>query len=342
MEIDMSLPIINEATLDGPAETTKSSNLQVLLRSTECLAENICSFEFVLPDGATLPPFTAGSHIDVHLPGYIRQYSLCNDPLERHRYVVAVLRDDKGRGGSVAMHEQLHAGAKVIISVPRNHFALSDQASSYVFMAGGIGITPIMAMIATARDRNKDFHLYYCTRSPERTAFLQQLQPLIKRGCVTIHHDSGQPGNGLDLKSILKTQLPGSHLYYCGPAGFMDAVAAAATGWAKESVHSERFSAPPLASAAETGEVEKPFDVELAKSGKCFTVAPGQSIVDVLSANGVNVDVSCKEGYCGTCMTRYLAGKPVHRDSVLDEEDREEFVMVCCSRAKSKSLVLDL
>jgi vanillate O-demethylase ferredoxin subunit len=339
-EVDMSLPTYSEAVLKTPAIDRKPANLNVLLRSVNFLAEGISSFEFVGQNCGILPEFTAGSHIDVHLPGYIRQYSLCNDPSERYRYVVAVLRDEKGRGGSRAMHDQLRPGDKVVISPPRNHFELYSQASNYIFIAGGIGITPIMSMIAVARAQNKAFHLYYCTRSPERAAFLAQLKPLIERGHVTVHYDGGQPSNGLNLKKVLSTQLPGSHLYYCGPTGFMDAVAEASNGWIKGTVHSERFSAP-LPTVA-TDEVETSFDINLARSGRSFTVAPGQTIVEVLAKNGINVDVSCKEGYCGTCMTRYLEGQPLHRDSVLDEEDREEFIMVCCSRAKSKSLVLDL
>lgn len=320
-----------------------NAKLSVMLRAVAYLAEDICSFEFVCPQGRPLPAFSAGAHIDVHLPGgIIRQYSLCNDPAERHRYVVAVLRDPRGRGGSLAMHEQLHPGAMVTISVPRNHFPLAANASSYVFLAGGIGITPIMSMVAQARAAGKPFHLYYCTRTPQRTAFLRELRPLIEAGVALVHHDYGDVANSLDIRRVLHDYPAGAHLYYCGPVGFLDAVEHAASGWPAQAVHCERFSAPASSGASDDPEADAPFEIELAKSGKRLTVAAGQTIVDALVANGVEVDVSCRQGYCGTCMTRYLAGQPLHRDSVLDDEDREDFVMICCSRARGRSLVLDL
>ncbi|WP_293029762.1 PDR/VanB family oxidoreductase [Pandoraea sp.] len=320
-----------------------NAKLSVMLRTVVYLADDICSFEFVCPHGRSLPAFSAGAHIDIHLPGgIIRQYSLCNDPAERHRYVVAVLRDPRGRGGSLAMHEQLHPGAIVTISMPRNHFPLAAHASSYVFLAGGIGITPIMSMVAEARAAGKPFHLYYCTRTPQRTAFLRELRPLVEAGVALVHHDYGEVAAGLDLKRLLCDYPAGAHLYYCGPTGFLDAVEQAASGWPAQAVHCERFCAPASSCAADDPEGDAPFEVELAKSGKRLTVAAGQTIADALVANGVEVDVSCRQGYCGTCMTRYLAGQPLHRDTVLDDEDREDFIMICCSRARGQSLVLDL
>ena len=341
----MSLQVMSEETLARPQPKTQTK-INVLLRSITHLAENISSFEFVAAEGNLLPVFSAGSHIDVHLPnGIIRQYSLCNASSEQHRYVVAVLRDAQGRGGSKAMHDALRVGTQVTISVPRNHFALVNGVTKHVFVAGGIGITPIMSMLAQARSQHHDFHLYYCARSPQRTAFLAELAPLIAGGFVTLHYDGGELSNSLDLKAALHNYDPGTHLYYCGPGGFLNAVEAASVHWPRQALHCERFSGPavPAAMLSAVPEApEMPFDIELARAGKRFTVKPGQTIVDVLKANGVEVDVSCKQGYCGTCMTRYLAGKPHHRDTVLDEEDREEFVMICCSRSKTETLVLDL
>jgi len=328
-----------------PSAQTRSK-LEVRLRAVTPLAADISSFEFVPLEGEKLIPFTAGSHIDVYLPdGLIRQYSLWNDASESHRYVVAVLRDELGRGGSKAMHDQLQPGARVTISAPRNQFALVKGASRHVFIAGGIGITPIMSMIAQAQADGHPFHLYYCARTPERTAFLAPLRPLIEEGLVTLHFDGGDRTNSLDFDDVLHDYVPGTHLYYCGPSGLLDAVEAAGAHWPSGSLHCERFSAPSSAAAPQdktTEAHETAFDVELARSRLRFTVAPGESIVDVLRANGVEVDTSCREGYCGTCMTRYLDGEPLHRDTVLDDEDREEFVMICCSRAKSPTLVLDL
>lgn len=322
--------------------SSASNKLSVRVRSVTWLAEDILSFELVDPDRKALPPFSAGSHIDVHLPGgLIRQYSLCNDPSETHRYVFAALRDRNGRGGSVAVHA-LSAGSRITVSRPRNRFALAEKVTAHVFAAGGIGITPIMSMVTSAMARGEPFHLYYCTRSLERTAFLDELKPLIASGRVTLHHDDGDPARSFDFQQVLARQQPGAHLYYCGPSGFMSAVEGACLHWLPESVHCERFNAPPPQAVASEGESESAFDVKLARTGEVFTIPTGRTIVEVLHENGIDIDVSCQEGYCGTCMTRYLEGEPLHRDTVLDEEDRKEFVMVCCARSREGCLVLDI
>lgn len=332
-----------ERVHDANAEGT-SAKLTLLLQSVTFLAEDVRGFEFVDPNGCSLPPFTAGSHVDVHLPnGVVRQYSLCNAPAERHRYVVAVLREPNGRGGSIAMHDQLRPGSRLTVSIPRNHFELEPDASRYVFVAGGIGITPIMAMIAHVCTAKRDFRLYYCARTPERAAFADVLRQYVERGQAALHFDGGDPERCLNLKEILRHYQPGTHLYYCGPGGFLKAVDEATAHWPAQSRHSERFSAPEQkAGSFFSMQAETEFEVKLAKTRKCFKVRPGESIVHVLQANGVDVDVSCQQGYCGTCMTRYLAGEPQHRDSVLDDEDRREFMMICCSRSRTPELVLDL
>ncbi|TDY15487.1 vanillate O-demethylase ferredoxin subunit [Paraburkholderia sp. BL6665CI2N2] len=324
-------------------EPIAPSKLQVRVQAVSYLADDINQFEFVSVDSDTLPAFTPGSHIDVHLPdGSIRQYSLCNPSTERHRYVIAVLRDPLGRGGSVAMHDVLRAGQIVTVSAPRNHFALSTSATKHLFIAGGIGITPIMSMIAEVQRRGEAFHLHYCARTPQRTAFTRELCGLVASGLASIHYDNGDPSKGLDLNATLQSHPDGAHLYYCGPAGLMDAIEVASAHWSRDAVHYERFSATGTPVRTAGDDPEQPFDVELARSNKRFTVHPGETIVDALKLQGVEVDTSCCEGYCGTCMTRYLSGDPLHRDSVLDEDDRAEFIMICCSRAKSGSLVLDL
>lgn len=331
---------------EGPLvrqDSIAPSKLQVRVQSVSYLADDINAFEFVSVDSDTLPAFTPGSHIDVHLPdGAIRQYSLCNPSTERHRYVIAVLRDPLGRGGSVAMHGVLRAGQIVTVSAPRNHFALSNSATRHIFIAGGIGITPLVSMVAEVQRRGEAFHLHYCARTPQRTAFTRELCGLVASGLASIHYDNGDPSKGLDLNATLQSRPDGAHLYYCGPAGLMDAIEAASGHWPRDAVHCERFSASgsPVRTAGD--DPDKPFDVELARSKKRLTVHPGETIVDALKLQGVEVDTSCCEGYCGTCMTRYLSGDPLHRDSVLDEDDRKEFIMICCSRAKSASIVLDL
>lgn len=344
----MEAVLMREEALARP-DGERITKLEVTLRSITSLAENINAFEFVSLDGRPLPAFSAGSHVDVHLSGgTIRQYSLCNSPDERDRYVVAVLRDPAGRGGSVAMHDTLRAGQRLVISTPRNHFALAQSARKHLFIAGGIGITPIMAMLDEVQRRGDHFHLYYCARTPQRAAFLDRVKPLVEKGLVSLHFDDGDPDQGLDLASTLETRPDGTHLYYCGPGRFMDAIEAASAHWPAGSRHCERFSASGAKAPASAGAAnderasETPFEVELRRSAKRCTVQPGESIVDVLRAHGIDVDTSCCEGYCGTCMTRYLAGEPLHRDTVLDDEDRQEFVMICCSRSKGPTLVLDL
>ena len=313
---------------------------EVRVRAIASEAEDILSFELVDPAGADLPPFTAGAHVDVHVePGLVRQYSLCNDPRERHRYVVAILREAGGRGGSRNLHERIRPGALLTISEPQNNFPLA-RGVRHLLVAGGIGVTPMMAMIAELEAQGADYRLHYCTRTPEKTAFRDRLRPLVAAGKVVIHHDGGDPSRGLDLEATLKDYVPGTHLYYCGPAGFMSAAAAASAHWPKEAVHLEYFSAP--ADRVPETAPAAPFQVKIASTGEVLDVPPDKTIVEVLRQAGIFIDTSCEEGYCATCMTRYLEGEPEHRDVVLDEGDRSEFVLICCARSKSPLLVLDL
>ena len=185
-------------------------------------AEGINTFEFVDPNGNDLPEFTAGSHVDVHIPGgFLRQYSLCNDPRERHRYVVGVLNDPKSAGGSRSMHENVRAGDRITISHPRNNFPVRDEAKHHLLLAGGIGVTPMMAMIEQLTTTNADFTMHYCTRSVEQTAFRSRLASLAAEGRVVNHYDGGDPSKGLDIPGLLERRQEGTHLYYCGPTGFM-------------------------------------------------------------------------------------------------------------------------
>lgn len=333
--------------------------LLVRVRSIAYLAENINAYEVVDPGGGELPGFSAGSHIDLYFrDGRIRQYSLCNAPAERRRYVFAVQRELGGRGGSRTIFERVHVGRILVISRPRNGFPLDPHAARHLFLAGGIGITPIISMIRALHAAGDRFLLHYCTRSRERTAFLDELQPLAAEGKVLFHHDGGDPARGLDLSTLLSAHEPGTHLYYCGPEGFMAAVAAAAAHWPARSVHFEHFSAPQR-EAAQHAEMRTPgtgallsrdveadvslgFQVKIASSGRVFDVPEDKSIVQVLRQNGIDVPTSCESGLCGTCRTRYLEGVPDHRDYVLGDSERQYEMMICCSRAKSPVLVLDL
>ena len=212
------------------------------VRSITYLATRINGYELVDPDGQDLPPFTAGAHISVRLVAkMVRDFSLWNDPGERTRYCIAVLREGPA---SSRLHEEVRVGALVAGSVPRNNFPLAAGAERHLLIAGGIGITPIMAMIAELRHRRAEFHVHYCTRSPEETAFLDDLAVLAAQGRVQFHHDGGDPAKGLDVAETLCECRPGTHLYYCGPPGMMAAVAAAAAHWSPETVHFEFFAGP--------------------------------------------------------------------------------------------------
>jgi vanillate O-demethylase ferredoxin subunit len=304
-------------------------------------AQDIASFELARADGAPLPAFSAGSHIDVQVPGGLtRQYSLCNDSGEQHRYRIAVLRDPASRGGSVAMHDAVHEGHVLHISEPRNHFPLHHAAHSLLF-AGGIGVTPLLCMAQRLAAIGADFMLHYCTRSPERTAFLREIGAAAFADRARFHFDSGPPGQKLDAPALLARPDPGTRLYVCGPPGFIDHVVgtAKARGWNGDQIHLEYFSAAPQDTSG-----DRAFDVRIASTGKTYTVPAGRSVVKALQDHGVEILTSCEQGVCGTCITRVLEGEPDHRDMYFTEEEKaknDQFTP-CCSRARSGMLVLDL
>jgi vanillate O-demethylase ferredoxin subunit len=319
---------------------TASLQVRVARKTVEAL--DICSFELVSTDGRPLPAFSAGSHVDVQVPGGItRQYSLCNDPAESHRYLIGVLKDPATRGGSRAMHERLNEGDTLTISAPKNHFALAHDARRHLLLAGGIGITPILCMTERLAVMGADFELHYCTRTKERTAFAQRIAASSFAARVAHHFDDGPASQKLDIAALLATPQPGTHVYVCGPKGFMDAVlgTARAAGWPEPQLHYEFFGAAPTACASDGS-----FEVQLASSGRIVVVPRDRSVVQALAAAGVEVMTSCEQGVCGTCITRVLEGVPDHRDSYFtpDEQAANDQFTPCCSRAKSPRLVLDL
>jgi vanillate O-demethylase ferredoxin subunit len=322
-----------------PATELRAEKLTLLVRQIRLEATGVHSYELVDPAGAPLPAAPAGSHLDVHLPnGVIRQYSLCNDPAERMHYVIAVLRDDKGRGGSRAVHETMHVGEHVVVSAPRNNFPVAAEAGRHVLLAGGIGITPLKAMLHELAAADADFTLYYCAKSPAHAAFADELAAHDER--VVFHYDGGDPSRGLDVATLLRDHVEGTHVYYCGPSGFMEACATASAHWPTTAVHSEHFKAP-VAAVAPSIEIGT-FDVEIASTGARFTIPADRSIVDVLNDAGVAIETSCVSGLCGTCKTRYLAGDVDHQDFILSEDERSDYLTTCVSRAVSPLLVLDL
>jgi vanillate O-demethylase ferredoxin subunit len=306
-------------------------------------ATDIMSFELADPEGADLPPFTAGSHVDVEVrPGLVRQYSLCNNPQRRDRYQIAVLRETQSRGGSAAMAEEIRQGMLVRVSEPRNHFALDPTARRSVLIAGGIGVTPILCMAERLHDTGQAFALHYACRSPDRAAFRQRLiaSPFSDR--VHFHFDDGAEEQRLDFERVLAGPNPQTHLYVCGPPGLIEVVLAQAKalGWGDGQVHREFFAHAPAEASLSDGA----FRIELSSSGRVFEVPEDRSITQVLSEHGVDIPVSCEQGVCGTCLTRVLQGQPDHRDFLLtpEEQARNDIMTLCCSRAKSPLLVLDL
>ncbi|MGH8235553.1 MAG: PDR/VanB family oxidoreductase [Steroidobacteraceae bacterium] len=301
-------------------------------------AQEIRSFELVKQDGSKLPPFTPGSHVKVRVPnGELRKYSLCNDPADRGRYVIAVKRETGGRGGSISLVDGAQEGDILPTSFPDNAFALADAAAGNLFIAGGIGITPIMAMIHSLGERPAvPWTLHYCTRSPEATAFLQELTAPGLTGQVHIHHDYGDPARSFDLWPVLERPT-GAHLYCCGPRGLMEAVRDMSGHWQHSHVHFESFN--------EGGGVrahDQPFVVKLARSGRAFEIPVGETILGVLRETGLRLASSCESGTCGTCRTTLISGAADHRDMVLMPHEMADQIMICVSRARSPELVLDL
>jgi vanillate O-demethylase ferredoxin subunit len=317
-----------------------SLDVRVARKVQEAL--DICTFELVAVADPPLPAFSAGSHIDVQLPGGLtRQYSLCNDPQESHRYLIGVLKDPATRGGSRAMHETVNEGDILTISAPRNHFPLAHEAAHSLLLAGGIGVTPILCMAERLAIAGASFEMHYAARSRERTAFHERISRSNFASRVQFHFDDGSEAQKLQLAALLQAPAAGVHLYVCGPKGFMDAVLATArgNGWPTSQLHYEYFGAEVVKAASDGS-----FEVQLASSGRIVTVPPELSVTQALAAAGVELLTSCEQGVCGTCITRVLEGEPEHRDLYFTPEEhaRNDQFTPCCSRSKSPLLVLDL
>ena len=267
----------------------------------------------------------------------LRQYSIASDPAECGRYRLGVLLDPKSRGGSVAVHAGFHVGQVLEIGRPRNHFPLRLDAGHTLLFAGGIGITPILAMAHALHAAGRSFELHYCGRSAARLAFLEELGRFGPR--VQVHVDDGPESQHLHIDTVLATPMADRHLYVCGPNGFMDFVTHAAQrlGWRENTVHLERFG-------AEVNTDGAPFTVIAARSNITFEVQPGERIVEGLIAHGIPVRMSCQSGVCGTCITTVIDGMPDHRDHVqtASQKAANRTITVCCSRSKTRRLVLDI
>jgi vanillate O-demethylase ferredoxin subunit len=315
--------------------------ISVVVLRKEQAAVGIASFELARPDGAPLPAFSAGSHIDVSVPGGLtRQYSLCNDATEQHRYRIAVLRDPATRGGSAGMHDSVKEGDTLVISEPRNHFPLV-HAKRTVLFAGGIGVTPLLCMAQRLHAIGADFEMHYSARSRDRMAFHGEIAASPFASRVRFHFDDGDAGQMLNLPQALGAHDADTHIYICGPTGYINHVVQTAQGmgWPQSQIHLEYFGAAPQDT---TG--DRPFDVKIASTGKRYTVAASETVVQALAKQGIEVMTSCEQGVCGTCITRVLEGECDHRDLYFtdDEKAKNDQFTPCCSRAKSAVLVLDL
>lgn len=315
--------------------------LELLVAEKADEAPNICSVRLVSPAGLDLPAFEPGAHVDIHLPnGFIRQYSLCGDARNRREYWLGVLRDPASRGGSISFHDDLKAGDSVRISVPRNHFQLIEGADNSLLFAGGIGVTPILSMARRLAELGRRFTVHYCARSRTAAAFLEVLaQPELLPN-VKLHFDDEEPSQRLDIEAVVRAADPETHFYVCGPTGFMDWILATIrdAGIMASYVHREYFT---NTTALLSGDA---FTVVLRRSNLSFQIPPDHSILEVLRSNGIDLDVSCEQGVCGTCLTPVLEGTPDHRDMYLSdaEHSRNDVMTPCCSRSKSDVLVLDL
>jgi vanillate O-demethylase ferredoxin subunit len=313
--------------------------IDLRLRQIRLEAEGIASYEFVSANDCALPAFTAGAHIDLHLPhGMVRSYSLVNAPSDGGRYVVAVQRDAEGQGGSAWMHATPRVGDRLRATPPSNDFALVEDAAHSVFIAGGIGITPIMSMLRRLRELGRPWRLHYASRSPRETAYADALRAMAGDGREVDFCFGSSRTDRLDIAAIVREAPQGTHLYCCGPARMIDAFLAACSPRPAATVHFERFAA---ASEAAT---EGGYDVVLERSGQRLAVAPGKTILDTLLDHAVDVPYACTAGVCGTCRTKVIAGEPDHRDDFLSAEEKQanDSIMICCSGARSKTLVLDL
>jgi phthalate 4,5-dioxygenase reductase subunit len=301
------------------------------------IATDIHILELRPRDAAPLPAWSAGAHVTVRSPnGSLRKYSLCNDPAERGRYVIAVKRDPAGRGGSVDLVDNTRAGDVVEVTAPHNAFELAPKAQSFILIAGGIGITPILSMARTLNAEGRPYKLYYLTRSPEHTAFADELAGGDFHDKVVVHHDGGDPANSYDLWPVLEKPTA-AHVYCCGPRPLLEAVRDMTGHWSKAAIHFESFD--DAGAAAKPG--DRPFTVRLARSGDRIQVSPGQSILEAMRAHGHEAPSSCESGTCGTCRTALLEGEADHRDLVLMDDEKATQIMICVSRARTPEIAID-
>lgn len=317
-------------------EAAAAERLTLTIAEIRAEADGVVSLRLVSPSGDPLPAWQPGAHLDVHLePGLDRQYSLCGDPTDERSWTIAVLREPESRGGSEFVHTRLAAGQALAVTGPRNNFPLVE-AERHLLIAGGIGVTPMLAMARELERRGRPWKMLYGGREAASMAFVDALRAFGDRVEVRPQDEHGL----LDLDGFLGAPTAGTAVYCCGPEALLGAVEERCAAWPPGTLHVERFRARP-------GALDGPgeaFEVTLEGQDLTVTVGPDQSIVDALEAAGVSVATSCREGTCGTCETTVLEGVPDHRDSYLTAEEKadNETMMICCSRAKTPRLVIEL
>jgi ferredoxin-NADP reductase len=338
--------------------------LGLLVERAEFLADRVLGLTLVDPNRGPLPAWEPGAHIDVKLPsGATRSYSLCGDPSQAE-YHVAVLHEEKGRGASREIHERQLVGSVLPVSLPRNQYRLVEKAPNYLFIAGGIGITPLLPMIRQLSERKRSWDLHYLGKSRSAMSFVGELSDYERRGPGKINLVARDERPRAILLDILAAAPQGTAVYCCGPNRLLDEVEAiSASNGGLYTVHIERFGRPALTddpaaatavvsavSVSAAGEADEPCDpngafrVELKSIGKIIEVGAGESILECARKIRTGLSFSCSDGYCGTCETRVVAGMPDHRDSVLTDEEKAEnrSMMICVGRSRTKLLVLDL
>ncbi len=331
---------IEQATRARPAY--REVELDVEVGRREAVSDDVVTLTLADPSGADLPEWAPGAHIDLLMtPSLVRQYSLCGDTANRGEWRIGVLLDPGSRGGSQFVHDKLHEGTTVRVRGPRNHFPLVGSPR-YLFVAGGIGVTPIMPMIAAAEAAGADWRLLYGGRTRSSMAFVDELQRHGERVTVCSRDTRDGANFRTNLDAVLSSARENTLVYCCGPEGLLGAVEKACKPWPQGSLHIERFSAKTLEEPA-PGALES-FELECQRSGLTLTVPHDKSVYQVCEEAGVDVLGSCMEGVCGTCECDVLEGEPDHRDSVLNdaEKARNDVMMICVSRARSERLVLDL
>jgi vanillate O-demethylase ferredoxin subunit len=319
-----------------------SATIDVVVHAVSAVSDRAMLVDLRRPEGRSLPAFEAGSHIDLHVDGLVRQYSILSSPLDAERYLVCIQRESEGRGGSVRLHNELHEGVRLRISEPRSMFPLAPSTTHSVLVGGGIGITPLLAMAETLTARNQPFELHCYARSQDAQPLREYIQARPFSGKTTFHaSDEGDSARDR-LPASLTDAAEGTTVYVCGPAGFIDHITAAAlaAGWAPERVRAERFQR----STELTHTNDSDFVVHAASTGADYRVAAGQSIAQVLQANGIETSLSCEQGMCGSCLTDVLAGIPDHRDEVQTEVEKRTNVQltICCSRSLTPRLELNI